>query len=534
MKKNKSGLLALFVILTAIFMIVALSACDLVNDINKFFYGEEKKEEEIEDEETECEHNFVLSTNGLKPTCKQEGYDLFICSKCGQEQRRILEKVDHEYRNNVCRFCGISEPAAQTYREENAELLVYKSRNTSGDNAYTFVFNGNGTFHTTLWTKYLPELGIVRINGNIGLPDRAFYDATNLYEISMTGSVLSLGKEAFYGCNSMKSFVFPNGLVSIGDGAFKNCEELTDVTIPNTLTTMGRNVFSGCDRLRNLSMPFAGSNDREGADVAFGSIFGVGNAESYSQVYEDNDQKTYFSIPDSLRTVSLTGSSDILSYSFAHCAALIEKLSLSAEIKKIEEYAFFDNSGIEKIEFAEGSSLREIGEHAFDTCVELGGFCLPKGISVVNVNSFSRCRKLSEFVFEEGSVVSSIASDAFLSCTALKSISLPAALTMVETGAFKGCSSLEEIFVGENVVALGINSFADCSLKDVYIDSATIANTTSNNLSRLYGTGGGFNLWIEEHIEINPQSYVDVNYTCPNSQMSEEKGGKKYKYWEIK
>ena len=521
-------------LLTAIFMVVTLSSCDLYD----YLYGEKTPEEEPEDEEKECEHNFVMSANGLKPTCQQEGYDLYICSKCGAEERQALATVGHEYRNNVCRWCGANAPAKATVHSGNgATLLVYETTNVSNEKLYAFRFEGDGVFSddaVVKWQSYLKGLRTVSIIGNVGFPAKAFYDADGLYEVTISGSVVSLGEEAFFGCSSLKTLVFPDGIRTIGDGAFKNCSELTDVTIPAGLTYLGNNVFSGCDRLRDLTLPFIGSKDRQGANVAFGSIFGVGTEESYSQVYEEDGQKTYFSIVDSLRNVTVTGGENVRSYSFAYCSALIEKLYFSAELQKIEEYAFFYNSGIEQIYFAEGSKLNDIEDHAFDTCTELRAFSLPAGVQTVRTNAFSRCYKMSEFIFGDGSEVTTIASDAFLSCNSLQKIDFPINLTTLETGAFKGCTALEEVHVGENVVALGINSFADCSLKKVYIDSTTVANTTSNNVSRLYGSGNGFELWIEENIEVNALSYIYEHYTCPNKDILTEAGGKKYRYWKIK
>ena len=534
MKKYKSGFLIVLMLLAALFMAVTLSACD----IHAYLYGEQEQEEEEQEEAKECEHNYVISANGLKPTCQQEGYDLFICSKCNAEKRQTLEKVGHEYRNNVCRWCGENAPAKYSVDSGNgATLLIYESTNIVNEKSYAFWFEGNGTFSdasTSKWQSYLKSLKTVRISGNVGLPAKAFYNAEYLYEVTILGSIVSVGKEAFFGCTSLKTFDFPNGLRTIGDGAFKNCDELTDVTIPDSLTSMGENVFSGCDRLRNLTLPFIGSKNRQGADVTFGSIFGVGTEKNHSQVYEENEQKTYFSIPDSLRNVTVTGGEDVRSYSFAYCSAPIEKLSYSAELKKIEDYAFFCNSGLERIEFATGSELNDIEEHAFDNCTELLSFSLPAGVKTVKMNAFSRCLKMSEFVFEEGSAVTTIAADAFLSCISLQKISFPVGLTTVETGAFKGCTALEEVHIGENVVSLGIKSFADCSLSKVYIDSTTVANTTSNNESRLYGPGPGFELWIEENVTINSLSYVNDHYTCPNKHVLTEVGGKNYRYWKIK
>ena len=519
-------------VLATMMLSVVLSACDM--DIHAFLYGEEKKEEQ-KDTEEECEHNWVLSQGGEKPTCQKGGYELLICSKCGEEKRNELDRVDHDYVNKKCQYCGQLAPADKSFNEGKAIVSAYNV-GTGSNPVYNVLISGSGTITKVLWKDICSQIKTVSITGtNIELPDNAFLNDGMLTEVTVTGSLVSIGASAFQGCTKLKEITLPDGIVSVGAKAFFGCDQLTDISIGKTLTRMGKNAFGGCSRLRNLTLPFAGCNDREGSDATFGSLFDNGTASSYSQVYrgDNTESAVYFSIPDSLRNVTLTGNSPILSYSFADCEKPIDRLTLSADIEKIKRFAFHNNIGLKKLIIEEGSALDEIGEHAFDGCTALDSFFLPAGVKTLKVNVFSGCSAMSTFVFEEGSLLESVKAEAFLYCSSLSSVVLPEELTAIETNGFKGCTSLSEIHFGSKVVSLGNNAFADCSLKDVYIDSAAVANSTSNNASRLFSAGSGFGLWIEKSITIDSQSYLYSHYTCPNANYLTEKGGKKYVYWEI-
>ena len=520
-------------VLATMMFSVVLSACDV--DIHTFLYGEEKKEEQKETNE-ECEHNWVLSQGGDKPTCQKSGYELFVCSKCGEEKRNDLSPVGHEYINKRCRYCGQLAPADKVYQDKNVTVSAYNMGSTE-EPVYNLLIDGSGAMTSVAWGNIRSYVKTVSIEGTgIGLPAEAFLNDAMLTEVSVSGSLASIGASAFEGCTKLKEITLPDGIVSVGERAFFGCDQLSDIFIGKTLTKIGKNAFGGCDRLRNLTLPFAGCNDREGSDAAFGSLFDNGTASSYSQVYGGDNAETavYFSIPDSLKNVTLTGSDNILSYSFAESSTSVDKLTLSANIEKIEEFAFYNNTGIKSVVFEEGSTLNEIGKHAFDGCTALDSFFLPAGVRTLEVNAFCGCGAMSTFVFEEGSLLESVKAEAFLYCSSLSSVVLPGELTAIETNGFKGCTSLSEMHFGSKVVSLGNNAFADCSLKDVYIDSAAVANSTSNNASRLFSAGSGFGLWIEKSITIDSQSYLYSHYTCPNANYLTEKDGKKYVYWEIK
>ncbi len=78
---------------------------------------------------------------------------------------------------------------------------------------------------------------------------QAFWECTDLAEISIPNSVTQIEYGAFTSCTGLTSVKIPDNIVSIGDLAFQNCSNLRDVAIPSTITTIGWCAFRGCDNL---------------------------------------------------------------------------------------------------------------------------------------------------------------------------------------------------------------------------------------------------------------------------------------------
>ena len=264
--------------------------------------------------------------------------------------------------------------------------------------------------------------------------------------------------------------------------------------------------------------------------MLFGSIFTLSDKQNGNQFLGDD----YFLIPDSLKTVTLTGGERIDSYAFANCTASIESLTIAASVTSIESHAFENNSGVERIYFEEGSALTAVKEYAFDSCTKLVSFELPAGVTVLPESAFIRCRGLTTFTFAEDSMLTSVKTDAFRYCVSLEKIQLPENTETVETNAFYGCSSLEKVVLNKKLRAVGVNAFYGCSfLNNVYVLSEDVANADDNG-SRLFGTGNNFSLWIEKSITVSPLGYVGKNCVCPMSHITTEKDGYDYYLWQNK
>ena len=118
----------------------------------------------------------------------------------------------------------------------------------------------------------------------------AFSGCSNLTSVTIGNSVTKIGHQAFYECRALKKviaediaawcnisfsdidsnplsyarhlysdgnteikeLIIPNSVMSIGNYVFSGCSNLTSVFIPNSVTSIGINAFLGCIELKDV------------------------------------------------------------------------------------------------------------------------------------------------------------------------------------------------------------------------------------------------------------------------------------------
>lgn len=83
----------------------------------------------------------------------------------------------------------------------------------------------------------------------------AFYQCTDLKEVTIPESVESINNSAFMYCSGIKSITLPKSLKIINSSTFQNCTGLTSITIPANVTSVAGNAFSGCTALTSITIP---------------------------------------------------------------------------------------------------------------------------------------------------------------------------------------------------------------------------------------------------------------------------------------
>ena len=107
------------------------------------------------------------------------------------------------------------------------------------------------------------------------IAEEAFKDNRNITEVTIPGSIVTIGKYAFSGCTSLKSVKLSDGVESIELRAFENCTALSSVTLPDSLTYIGVSAFYGTSALKQIKFP-------ESKLVMGGSAFAYSGLESVS------------------------------------------------------------------------------------------------------------------------------------------------------------------------------------------------------------------------------------------------------------
>ena len=118
------------------------------------------------------------------------------------------------------------------------------------------------------------------------------------------------------------------------------------------------------------------------------------------------------------------------------------------------------------------SSIKDIGENAFDGCIALTAVSFPAKVSSIRRYAFRGCTSLETVTFNPQCAVSVISAYAFEGCTALSSISLSNNITTIDNYAFYSCSALTSISLPASVTVLNNNVFRNCASLESVIFAA--------------------------------------------------------------
>ena len=362
------------------------------------------------------------------------------------------DEGEHTFSDGVCTVCGCSQGATDG-------LL------------FTVLTDGRTSYYAVTGIGSVSRADIVIPAEYRGLPVKeigaeAFAGCSALKSVTLPEGLEKIGTYAFYRCSALERVVFPESLRTFGEEAFADCSALKSVTLPAGLDSIGRAAFSGCDGITDITLPFVGEAD--GADGRLGYIFG-------------ESRNSNENVPASLRTVVLTGGTQIPARAFEECGGL-ENVTLPAGLESIGERAFAGCSALKSVVFPE--SLRAIGEEAFANCRMLEQITFPAGLESIGVRAFEECASLAGELVIPDSVVR-IGERAFAFCTALGSVAVgggvkdfgehafafcydltrvtvKAGAACIGKWAFYYCVSLAEVTIGEGVATIGAGAFAWC------------------------------------------------------------------------
>jgi len=180
-------------------------------------------------------------------------------------------------------------------------------------------------------TAYSVSAGTARSNSYVVIPafyndlpvmeidSIAFYECTELRDITIPASVLSIGDGAFFGCTALNNITIPASVKTIGNNAFGNCTGLTGITIPVSVTIIGSNAFSNCTRLNSITL------------AAGGLLTTIGNS-----AFEDCTNLTSITIPVNVTSIG--------SRTFDGCSRLTS-VTFSTGSVSIGDYVFPEGDG---------------------------------------------------------------------------------------------------------------------------------------------------------------------------------------------
>jgi hypothetical protein len=146
-----------------------------------------------------------------------------------------------------------------------------------------------------------------------------------------------------------------------------------------------------------------------------------------------------------------------------YCGCSDPEITIDSTVEELASGSFRRLS-VTTLTFAERSSLRVIGESAFEDCGSLASMVLPAALEQIEMSAFRACVALQELRFRRGSRLRVIGTGAFQGCRSLGLVVIPAAVQVIDKGAFSVCSALQEVRfeTGSRLQLIGELAFMDC------------------------------------------------------------------------
>ena len=331
-----------------------------------------------------------------------------------------------------------------------------------------------------------------------------------------------------------------HGVTVIGERAFQNSTDLVDIFIPNSLLTIGNYAFQGCTALKQVvfeddpekdpsdtsqSLP-SWMSDNQGSHstrseyewtitVKAGDVlsfdYRVSSESSYDWltitldeeqiVRVSGEQSNFFTRTfTSAKTVILkavyskdgsansgedtgevynvgvnlvqnarlslgsNGSSPL----FADCPLDSVYVGRILDYPKSSNYGyspFYNNTSLRAIDF--GNTANGISTHEFYGCQSLANVALGEGCTRIDTYAFSNCDALQSIVLPD--VMTNVYSYAFQGCDNLESVTMGSGMAALGDYAFYECKALTEVTGGEHLAIIGAYSFSQTALTEAFV-----------------------------------------------------------------
>ncbi|MGD0816652.1 MAG: leucine-rich repeat domain-containing protein [Verrucomicrobiota bacterium] len=337
--------------------------------------------------------------------------------------------------------------------------------------------------NTLTITNYTGPGGIVAIPNTInglsvtGIGDKAFYNTSNLANVTIPDSVTSIGDGAFLDCANMTNITVPNSVTSIGDGAFLDCSNLVNFAIPGSVTVIGDYAFEFCNNLQNVVIPKSVTSIGYDAFFECGlTNLSIGTNDAPSNSGCVIQQGAFY---DCFNLTNLTIGNNVASlgyWAFEGCDKLANATIGSGVI---QEYAFDGLTDLATLTL--GPGVTSIGFQAFYECSNLRNVAVGTNVTSIGYAAFQGCGKLTNATIGSGA----IGEFAFYNCYDLASVTFGKGVTSIGATAFDYCTNLVGLYFQGNAPYADSEAFYDDTNSNLivyYYSGATGWSSTFDNI----------------------------------------------------
>ena len=354
----------------------------------------------------------------------------------------------------------------EDYTAEDASEYILTSADVDFDKGIIKKYNRNDYSNIVIPST----IGGITV---IGIGNGAFRDHTELVNVAMPSTLLTIENYAFCGVSfgtsrKLGNVVIPKNVNRIGAGAFKSCNWLGEVIFEE-----GNNISEGITFDTSIGEASVSNVFAECKNL--GRIVLSENVKSISEGFVARCEKLNEVVTTSELTVLKKGA-------FSGCSSL-KKCDLSkTKVAVIADELFNGCPNVDIV--ALPSTIETIGKRAFgnvSVLVKSGVLELPQSITRIDAYAFQNCTGLTKVVFENVAIGD-------------KEVAYGTEWTEYNCKWFEGCSNLVEIDLSENIVTIPPGMAVDCgklqtvkwprSLKVIKNNAfKNCSNLTSNDFS---------------------------------------------------
>ena len=319
----------------------------------------------------------------------------------------------------------------------------------------------------------------------------AFYELSNISELTLPSGLVNVGNSAFYGLNKLTTLTIPSSVETISASAFSSCRALQSLSFEadSELRVIGNSAFNACERVTELLLPSSLTSIGDSAFVGIGvgsltipkSVVTIGASAFAASLIGSGVQELIFESNSNLTTIGVGA--------FANRA--LQAVSIPSNVKTIGAQAFYRCKSLTNVAFERNSELQTIGSQAFAECTKVRNIVIPASVSVISDKAFDQSG-LTSIAFESGSALTTIGAQAFKEC-GFSRVTIPASVTSIGTRAFEN-SGLTTINYAEdgNLKTIGAYAFEGCNLTEIFIPASVV--TLGDGVFRGYGRINAINL----------------------------------------
>ena len=456
--------------------------------------------------------------------------------------------------------------------------------------------------------KCIALKSVVIPEGTISIDGAAFRNCFNLAEISLPDTLESLGSWCFEACSALEKISIPQkihemnylfngcsalkeieiqgeGLEKIIGNSFYRCLELKKIVIPKSVKYISDSCFQSC---YNLTVCFEDIKLPEGLTVGWDSTI-KGYILGYLGENDHSGDFSYYILQDGIEIYAYNGHETNLSLDeidgYKVCGIRdevfkdnekLEQVYIGPYVTFIGKSAFLRCVNLNKVEFAENSKLKVLGESCFAICKVLQNLNLPDTIETIGRESFAFCENLQEIhlpanlkeipvsmleyceklksltipktvevvgerafpqsvMEEEGSLkyvqtclvgsvdteqtefsiregTTVIASEALLNCSTMEKVTIPSTISRLSMAAFRG-ASIRELAIPVTVEKIDEMALADMQCLEKLILPVKFLDYDKQIMEYIFGSGS-YNGWI------TPKSLETVVVTGDKEELT--------------